>query len=222
MEALGGEAKPQQFAILKGAELRQWAAQRVRERGAEFAPAALERLVFLIDGFHLGELAQEIDKLATYARGRKVEVADIDTLVSGAVQYQVWDLTDAVIEGRGDRALAVLKGMDVRDHPPQLLIFMLVRQYRQVTLAKALGREGFSPDQIGGKLGLNGYPLRKVIEQAGRYPPDRLEAAYRLLLKTDVAVKTGVLETDTALELLIVDLAELGHIPRRSAASTRW
>jgi DNA polymerase-3 subunit delta len=221
LELLGAEARLQEFAILKGAQLRQWAAQRVAERGADFAPAALERLIFLIDGFHLGELAQEIDKLATYALGRKVEVADVDALVSGAVQYQVWDLTDAVVGGRGDRALAVLKDMDARDHPAQVLIFMLIRQYRQVILAQALQSGRFNADQIGARLGLSGYPLRKVIEQASRYPADRLEAAYRRLLATDVAVKTGVLEVDTALELLIADLAELARSPRRTPIPAR-
>ncbi|MPZ47738.1 MAG: DNA polymerase III subunit delta [Dehalococcoidia bacterium] len=220
IEAVAEVATVRQFPTIKGAELRQWAVQRVRSQQAEFAPAALERLISLVDGFHLGELAQEIDKLATYAGARLVEVADVDTLVSGAVQHQIWDLTDAVVEGRGDRALAVLKAMDARDHPAQLLIFMLVRQYRQVVLAQALLRDGLSADQIGSRLGSSGYPLRKVIDQASRYAADRLEAAYRRLLETDVAVKTGVLEVDMALELLILDLAELGR-PQRRVAATR-
>ena len=59
-----------------------------------------------------------------------------DALVSGALQYQVWDLTDAVIEGRGDRAMAVLRAMDARDHPRQLLIYMLTRQYRPRAIAR--------------------------------------------------------------------------------------
>jgi DNA polymerase-3 subunit delta len=212
IESLDGvQAKVQQFPNLRGADLRQWASKRARDRGAEFSPPALERLISLIDGFHLGELAQEIDKLATYAAGRRVEVADVDALVSGALQYQVWDLTDSVIEGRGDRALSVLRAMDARDHPAQLLIYMLTRQYRQLLLAQALLRDGLSADRVGTELRLSNYPLKKTIEQAGRYQPDRLEAAYRRLLETDVAVKTGVLEVDMALELLIVDLAELAR-----------
>jgi DNA polymerase-3 subunit delta len=217
LEALPPDAKVQQFAILRAAEVNQWASQRARAHGVEIAPVALSRLVGLLDGYHLGELAQEIDKLATYTAGRRIEVNDVDELVSGAVQYQVWDLTDAVIEGRGDRALAVFQAMDARDQPAQLLIFMLVRQYRQLILAQAFLKEGLSADQIGAQLGLSQYPLRKIIEQASRYPADRLDAAYRRLLETDVAVKTGVIEVDMALELLIVDLAELARARPASA-----
>lgn len=219
LEALEGKATVRKFAVLRFAELRPWAAERVKAQQASIAPNALERLTSLIDGHHLGELAQEIDKLAIYTAGRRIEVADVDTLVSGAVQYQVWDLTDAVIEGRGDRALAVLQAMDARDNPAPYLSFMLTRQYRQLLLAQALLREGLNAEQIGVELRLSGYPLRKIIEQASRYPADRLEAAYRRLLETDVAVKTGVLEVDMALELLIVDLAGLAQMPRRARAA---
>ena len=219
LAALGDGATVREFRVLRGAELRQWAAARAKAKGASVAPAALERLVSLVDGYHLGELAQEIDKLATYAAGRAVEASDVDELVSAAVQYQIWDLTDAAIEGRGERALAVLQAMHARDHPPQLLLFMLTRQYRQLLLAQALLREGLGAEQIGAQLGLQGYPLRKVIEQASRYPAERLEAAYRRLLETDAAVKRGILEVDTALELLVAELAELAR--RRGAAAAR-
>ena len=217
LEAVADVATIKAFAVLKGPEVRQWAAARAKALGASFAPNALDRLVSLVDGNHLGELAQEIDKLATYALGRTVQAADVDELVSGAVEFQIWDLTDSVIEGRGDRALHVLRAMDEKDHPRQLLIFMLTRQYRQLVLARALQDEGARPDDIGAKLGLSGYPLKKTLEQSNRYPAERLDAAYRLLFQTDVAVKTGVLPVDTALEALIVDLADLARpTPRRT------
>jgi DNA polymerase-3 subunit delta len=206
------------FDYLKRDELRGWAVQRARTQGADFAAGALERLVSLFDGSHLGELAGEIDKLATYAGGRAITIEDVDELVSGALAYQYWDLTDAVIEGRADRALAVLRRMDARDQPPQMLTYMLVRQYRQILLTQALLRDGMSQSQIEAQMGLHGYPLKKVIEQATRYPALALEAAYRRLLESDVAVKTGVLDAATALEVLVVSLAELAHSPRRTPA----
>jgi DNA polymerase-3 subunit delta len=209
------------FDNMKRDELRGWAVKRARSQGADFAPGALERLVSLFDGSHIGELASEIDKLATYATGRAITIEDVDELVSGALAYQYWDLTDAVIEGRADRALGVLRRMDARDQPPQMLTYMLVRQYRQLLLAQSLLREGMSQPQIEAHLGLHGYPLKKVIDQATRYPAPALEAAYRRLLESDVAVKTGVLDAGPALEVLVVSLAELAHSPRRTAAGRR-
>src|SRR5690606_16873199 len=133
------------------------------------------------------ELASEVDKLITYANGRSVQAQDVDEMVSGAVQYQTWDLTDAVIEGRTDRALGVLRRMDAKSQPPQLLSYMLVRQYRQLMLAQAYLREGMNQAQIGSQLGIQGFSLKKIIDQASRYQADRLEKAYRRLLENDVA-----------------------------------
>jgi DNA polymerase-3 subunit delta len=223
IDALGQTATVRQFPILRdgrreGNQLSQWVSQRARLRGAQLTPAALNRLVLLIDGAHLGELAQELDKLATYAGDRPIDVADIDALVSGALQFQVWDLTDAVVEGRADRALSVLQAMDEQDHPPQLLIFMLTRQYRQLTLAQAMLRDGLNEAQIGERLGLRDYPLRKLMRWASSFPATGLETAYRRLLATDVSVKTGVLDVATALRMLVVELAELARSPRRMPA----
>jgi DNA polymerase-3 subunit delta len=200
-------------------ELRGWAGERAKASGAQFAPGAFERLLALIDGAHTGEMAGEIDKLVTYANGRAITIEDVDEVVSGARSFEYWDLTDAVIDGRADKALGVLRRMDVKAQPPQLLTYMLVRQYRQLLLAQALLREGRNMQQIGTELGIRSeFPLRKVIDQASRYPAEALEAAYRRLLESDVAVKTGVLDADAALEVLVVALAELARTPRRTAA----
>src|SRR6476646_6000752 len=72
IEALGSAAKVQQFHVLRGAELRNWVVERSKERQANLSPGAVERLIGAIDGNHLGELAQEINKLATYAGGKTV------------------------------------------------------------------------------------------------------------------------------------------------------
>jgi DNA polymerase III delta subunit len=67
LEAVAGAARLREFGILRPDELRRWAAGRIRDQGGTFAPSALDRLLTLVDANHLGELAQEIDKLVTYA-----------------------------------------------------------------------------------------------------------------------------------------------------------
>jgi DNA polymerase-3 subunit delta len=201
----------------KADELRGWAAERAKASGANFAPGAFERLLMLIDGAHTGEMAGEIDKLVTYAAGRPITAEDVDELVSGARNYMPWDLTDAVIEGRADKALTALRGTDLKDRPPIVLQASLINQYRRLMLVQALLRDGLGQAQIGTQMNLQGYPLQKAVEQASRYPAPALEASYRLILESDVSVKTGVMEAEAALEVLIVALAELARAPRRTA-----
>lgn len=217
LEAVNGQASVKHFPFMRASELRNWTNERIRRLAVSISPPALDRLLILIDGSHLGELANEIDKLATYAMGRRIEVDDVNMLVSAAVEFQTWDLTDAVIGGRAERALSVVQGMDRGRFPAQLLLFMITRQYRQLMVAQALLKEGLNAAQIGAHLGIRSeFPQKKLVEQATRYAADKLEASYRRILKNDFAVKTGVLEAETALDLLIVDLTELAGAPRHA------
>jgi DNA polymerase-3 subunit delta len=216
IDAFTGIAKTTGFPVKRSEEVRRWAEARVKERGGSISGAALDRLCEMIDAHHIGELAGEIDKLIAYTDGRRIEVEDVDEVGMSAIQHQTWDLTDAVIAGRADRALRVLQRMDEKQHPAQLLHSMIVRQYRNVLVAQAMLKEGFAAPKIGERLGItHQFPLGKVIDQASRYPAQRLEQAYRRLLESDAAIKMGVMDIDTALELLIVDLAEIANAGRR-------
>jgi DNA polymerase III subunit delta len=223
LDAIPGEVVVREFKTLRKQDVRPWATRRAKEQGANISPRALDRLASMFDGNHLGELAGEIDKLTTYALGRAITVEDVDEMVAGATDQMVWDLTDAIIDGRTDRALAVLRQMTVAgSRPPQVLTFMIVRQYRQLLLAQALLGDGLGASQIAAGTGVRSeYPLRKLMERAGSHPPAALEQAYRQLLESDVAVKTGVLDAQPALEMLVVSLSELAKTQRTTAVSRR-
>lgn len=211
-DLLKDRATVKPFQTMKQTELESWAHSRIREREADFHAAAVKRLLELIDGEHTGELANEIDKLATYALGRKVTVADVDAMVSAAKETKIWDLTDPMTAGHTDRALEAYERLDDREYPPVMVLAIIRNHFRRLVLAKALQLEGASMAQIGEKLGMRpGYPLEKLAANASRFAPERLDTAYRLLLQADVNVKTGVMDAEAVLPALITELTELGR-----------
>ena len=53
------------------------------------------------------------------------------------------------------------------------------------------------------RLGLKSeFPLRKTLEQAQRYPLERLKSVYKRLLEADLSIKTGRYDGRLALNLL--------------------
>ena len=58
---------------------------------------------------------------------------------------------------------------------------------------------------LAGKLGVHPFVAEKTERQARAYRVEQLEAALRLLLRTDRAIKTGEAEPELALELFICD-----------------
>ena len=64
--------------------------------------------------------------------------------------------------------------------------------------------------ELGGRLRLSGYPLRKTLDQETMFTPEGLREAHRKLVEADLSAKTGRFDQETALELLVTELATTG------------
>ena len=110
LEGVDDKARVKKFDTLKGDQLRGWAAERVRAQGATFAAGALDRLISLIDGNHLGELAYARGALG--ARGRVQ--AERDVRGDGKMREE-----RVVLEHHADApALGRDRGARLRHHAP--------------------------------------------------------------------------------------------------------
>nr|NIT57717.1 hypothetical protein [Fodinibius sp.]NIY26299.1 hypothetical protein [Fodinibius sp.] len=61
--------------------------------------------------------------------------------------------------------------------------------------------------EIQNKLGLTSeFALRKTLEQADRYPLERLKEVYHKLLEADLSIKTGKYGAELTLSILVAEL----------------
>ena len=90
---------------------------------------------------------------------------------------------------------------------------MLSRQARIILQMKEMRAQGKSRSDIQSKLGLTSdWVLRKAWEQADRYSPSRLRELYHRLLETDISIKTGRMDGEIALNILITELGQRGTV----------
>jgi len=67
--------------------------------------------------------------------------------------------------------------------------------------------------EIRNKLGLTSeFVWQKTIEQAERYPLERIKEVYHKLLEADLSIKTGKYEGELALNILIAELCQRGKM----------
>ena len=165
------------------------------------------RLLAELVGSDLWTLAGELDKLAAYADGQPVGEDDVRTLVSAARELEVWDLLDAVVEGRPAVAFKQLRRLIAQGRNVGNLLATIQGRYRRLALAREMLDAAASAARIGERLGASGYGLERLLDQASRYPLSRLRAAFRRLLEADVAIKRGIYDEELSLELLVQDLA---------------
>lgn len=207
--ALRPLAEVHAFAAMDRERLQEWIAARVKARKAAIQPRAAAVLAEAV-GSNLWQMHNEIDKLALYAYDRPIEVADVRRMVSVTPTGSVFNLTDAIMAGQGSEAIRLVRQlMDSGSAGPQLLA-LIVRQFRQLVLAQDLVRRQVPRPEIARKLeSRSDWVLGKLLDQARRYPAAKLEAGYRRIFEADLNIKRGIQDEETALELLVAELAGL-------------
>ena len=196
------------FPMLKDAGLRDWIRRRVADGGGSISPQAVRLLTELIGG-NLWVMATEIEKLLTYASGRRIEERDIDLVVGYAKEASIFILVDAILDRRIASAQQLLHQLLDEGAASPYILAMIVRQIRLIVRAKELNRQKVTLGEIQNRLGLTSqHALRRILDQAKGYPMEQLEEAYRKLLQTDLSIKTGRYQGELALTLLITELCQ--------------
>jgi DNA polymerase-3 subunit delta len=208
---LGSQAKLMEFKSIKGDELRSWIQSRMTKTEGRISPRALRLLSDLI-GSNLQLLSMEIDKLCLYTQGRMIEENDVESLVTEAGEFNVFDMVDAILDRRTEEAIRLLHRLEDGGSAPPYLLFMITRQFRLVIQAKDLQQQRRKADEIRRTLGITkDFILQKTMKQSRVHSMERLNEIYRKLLDTDIYIKTGRFKGDggaLALDLLICELCE--------------
>jgi DNA polymerase-3 subunit delta len=200
-------AKVQEFPALKRDGLQHWVQARVAGRAATISPRAA-RLLTETAGEDLWVLANEIEKLSLYAKGRQIEEEDVRRVTSSAREASIFAMVDAIAEKRLPAAMRLLHQLLTEGTPPTHLLTMMSRQVRLMVQAKELSRQTrLSSDEKRVQLGVSwNYPVDKLLSQSADHSKERLFAIYEKILDTDLAIKTGKWPDELALDLLVADV----------------
>lgn len=146
VEALRSAGPFEEFRQLAPAELNGWLVARLRDRGLQPHPDAVELLVQRVEG-NLLAAAQEVDKLALLHDGGPVTVDAVRAAVADSARYDLFGWVDAAVAGDSPRALRMLEGMRTEGTEPVLVLWALVRELRTLAQAATAVEHGDSPDQ---------------------------------------------------------------------------
>jgi DNA polymerase-3 subunit delta len=170
-----------------------WIREEAKARGVKIVPDAVERLADAI-GSDLSRLALTLDQLAVYANGRAITVDDVEDLVADTRERSVFELTDAIGEGRLPAALAAVSSLCDQRQSAIGVIAMLGRHVRQLALVHAARARGASKQELPQIVGAPPFIVDKLSSQARRYAPEALAEASALLSQADRALKGMPLE----------------------------
>ena len=166
--------------------------------GLRLGAGAAEALVERVGASLLG-LRNELEKVGLLVgAGAPIERRHVLESAADLAEEPVWDLTDAIGEGRGGDALGVLGKVLAAGAPAPVVLGTLASHFRKLVRVRH-----------GGSVAAPPFVQRKLESQARRYTPARLLGCLRAIHETDETLKGGraALPEDLALERLVLALS---------------
>jgi DNA polymerase-3 subunit delta len=150
--------------------------------------------------------AQEITKLLTYVNfARPVDTDDVEHLTPLTAKIGDFELVNAIRDRDQRKAQSLLQRSLLEDDPLQILQG-IVYQFRVLIMAREILDENGTISDFPKSLKIHNYPAKLALESARRFSMKSLEMIYHRLLELDEAIKTGQMDADLALELLVIEL----------------
>jgi DNA polymerase-3 subunit delta len=188
-----------------GALMVKWIQEHVKTMGGQITSQAAVSLTNQI-GDDTRLATQEITKLLTYVNfARPVDTDDVEHLTPLTAKIGDFELVNA-LRDRDQRKAQALLQRSLQEDDPLRIFQSIVFQIRVLIVARELLDERATINDIPKSLKIGYYPAKLAMESALRYSSKFLELIYHRLLDLDEAIKTGQMDPDLALELLVIEL----------------
>ncbi len=185
-----------------------WIIKRTRQYDAEIDQRAAVALADVIAD-DLRRADNEIVKLVSYVDGeRTINEDDVATLTPYVAEANIFKIVDAIVDGRGQFALALLHRLLADKNEDPIRTFgMIVRQFRLLLLAREHLDAGGNAGEMAGAINVRPWQAQNLARQVRGFDMDQLERIYRRLQNFDQGMKTGEIKPVLALDLFIAGIA---------------
>ncbi len=213
-ETLGDWCGMVELVRVEESDAMRWLVAEAEKRGSAFEVDAARELADAL-GSDLMLMASELEKLVLYTgERRRITLGDVETMVLGAKQRSLYELTDAISAKDRPRALALLQGLlNASDGGEESAIghlYMLARTFRQmlVILEKNVRDSRAIWQALWQGFRMPPFAAEDLIRQARRYKSRReLTRALRLIARADLELRSSPPDKRLVLERLVLALA---------------
>lgn len=198
-------AQWEQFELLEGKELKDWASRQFDNLGVEIDSEALSTLVDYVGG-DLWRFSNEIEKLANYKKGGEVELEDVELLVKPDLETDIFNTIDAFAFKNNQKSLNLIQEHLDQGDSPLYILSMINYQLRNLLNVKQLNQQGESFSAIKQKTDLHPYVIKKSLKQCRQFSLEEIKKIYHQLLEVDLDIKTGKVDKEPALKSFIAEV----------------
>jgi len=175
-------------------------------QGVTASPIVINEFIQRTKG-DVDRLMIELNKIKAFFSDnltRELTVATLADLVPVTLEDNVFLLTEALTSKDQRRAYQIFSDLMLQKEEPIKLIVMIANQFRLLKQVQTLATNGLSEKDIASRLAVHPFRIKLARQQAGKFTPTELDNRLKQLASIDIQVKTGLIDAELALELLIL------------------
>ncbi len=195
----------QEMQHLKGRALCDWTARRATETHGLTGPIAAQ--VVRVTPSDLSIIDSELSKLAAYkASGSKLTNEAVAELLAGGREDEIFKLTDNLLPRPTPQAMQIARNLTRGGLQPTSVAYRMARHVALVLEIRARQDRGESLQQVQESMSEHRFVIQKAFEVAQDADPGRLENALKAIRDYEWEVKSGQIDADWGLDVLLTKL----------------
>lgn len=159
-------------------------------RGCSIANDAANELINRV-GSDYGRFMQEIDKLASYANGEQISLINVEKLVAGKDENDVFALSNALIRGDIKKSITIYRQLKLTSIDEVPLIGMLASQFRFMDMVSFLDNRGLDSNAIARELKASPYRVEITLRNLYRAKKGDVARVIEMLYQADKDILSG-------------------------------
>ncbi|MBR5636345.1 MAG: DNA polymerase III subunit delta [Pseudobutyrivibrio sp.] len=189
------------------AVLAKWIGGMLKESGKQMKKDAWEQFRDMTDS-SMDNMKREADKLITYVGDRnQITIEDVRAVCIPQIETKIFDMINSIASKDLPKTMDLYQDMLSAKEPPMRILYMIVRQFRQMAVIKELTLNGESAASIAKKMGMQDYFVRKNESLIRNFKAKDIKNLLNDSATFEQQVKTGLLDENLAVEMIIMKYA---------------
>lgn len=195
------------FEKLNQTMLEKYIAKWANENGKTISHVNASKIIYSC-GDDLNLLKNEVAKISAYAKGEEITLEDINKLVTKSLEAKIFALSDAVINGDGQRAFNTLDVLFYQKEEPIAMLSILANAYIDAYRIRVADECGVLKDSVAKDFAYKtrAFALDKARKATSKVTTEALRKSLDVLLDADRKFKSESINQRLYLEEMIAQL----------------
>lgn len=201
-----------EFESLDETQLKAFIQKRLKSTELIIKPSVLSYLITSSgygerdSAYNLFQLENDLTKMILHSHGGELTIDDVNACLSENIVTNTFAMLDAIGKNRKDEAFKLLHNMLRNGENAYRLLSTIASQLELMLCVKELRQEGRSPIEIKNELNVHELRIKKALAFSEKFSVAELKTILLSIYGVDNKIKTGLLDSEMALEMMIAQI----------------